>query len=169
MKFHAGTLSLKLEDFSGKVLFFMIFEMMRSILVCEHHNMSKICFSRDYIFFPKNFYFYDFLTIHGQPMAYHLGSMAKFGQFLADFSPKYSVFYCFLEVMRSIQACEHHNTSKICFSRDYTFFSKNFYFYDFWTIHGQPMADHLGSMTKFGQFLAETSLKNSVFFIVFWR
>ena len=108
----------------GKVLFFMIFEMMRSILVCEHHNMSKICFSRDYIFFPKNFYFYDFLTIHGQPMAYHLGSMAKFGPFLADFSVKNSVFYCFLEVMRSIPACEQHNRSKICFSRDYIFFRK---------------------------------------------
>ena len=69
---------------------------MRSIQTCEHHNRSKICFSRDYIFFSKNFYFYDFLTIHGQPMTYHLGGMAKFGPFLADFSLKNSDFYCFL-------------------------------------------------------------------------
>ena len=70
---------------------------MRSILAYEHDNKSKTYFSKDYIFFSKNFNFYDFLTIHGLPMAYHLGSMRKFGPFLADFSIKNCVFYCFLE------------------------------------------------------------------------
>ena len=157
-KIHAGTLSLKLEDFSGKSAFSMIFEVMRSISVCEHHNKSKKSFSREFIFFSKNFNFYDFLTINGQPTAYHLGSMAKFEPFLADFSFKNSVFYRILKVMRCIPACEHHIEPKICFSRGYIFFSKNFNFYDVLTINGQPRAYHLDSMAKFEQFLADFSL-----------
>ena len=82
-----------LADFSLKNGVFQCFlEVMRSTLACEHDNRFKIYFSKDYMICSKNLNFYDFLTIHGQSMAYHLSSMPQFGPFLADISLK-TVFF----------------------------------------------------------------------------
>ena len=90
---------------------------MRPTSACEHDNMFKICFPKDYIFFSKNFNFYDFLTIHGQPMTYHLGGMAKFGPFLADFSLKNSDLYCFWRWCGLYQPLNMIISSKFIFQR----------------------------------------------------
>ena len=97
---------------------------MRSIRVCEHHNRLKICFSREYIFFSKNFNFCDFLTIHGLHMAYHLGSMDTFLPFWDDFSVKNNDFHCFLEVILhdlTIKKQIIHNALKSIFEKIYFF------------------------------------------------